>query len=126
MVSKLRMQRISERIQHELSELVLRDVGDPRLVGISITGVKIDSELAFADIHISSVDGSERSAEILEALQHAQGFLRSQLADRIELRVFPRLRFHWDSTPENADRMEKLFEKIRKEREGSASVNADK
>lgn len=122
MVSKLRTQRIAERIQHELSELILRDVGDPRLVGISVTGAKVDSELAFADIYISCVDGSVRSDEILTGLEHAQGFLRSQLAERIDLRIFPRLRFHWDATPENADRMEKLFEKIRKEREESPSI----
>lgn len=117
MVSKLRTQRIAERIQQELSEILLRDVGDPRLVGISITGAKVDSELAFADVYISCVDGSTRTEEILSGLQHAQGFLRSQLAERIDLRIFPRLRFHWDPTPENADRMERLFEKIRKERE---------
>jgi len=121
-VSRLRTQRIAERIQHELSELLLRDAGDPRLVGVSITGVKVDSELAFADIYFSCVDGSIRSHEILDGLRHAQGFLRSQLADRIELRIFPRLRFHWDSTPENADRMERIFEKIRKEREESPTA----
>lgn len=122
MVSKLRMQRIAERIQHELSELLLRDAGDPRLVGVSITGVKVDSELAFADVYISCVDGSIRTQEILDGLHHAQGFLRSQLAERIELRIFPRLRFHWDPTPENADRMERLFEKIRKDREESPTA----
>lgn len=117
MVSKLRTQRIAEQIYQELSELVIHEVSDPRLVGISITEVKVDKELAFADVYISSVEGKERSQEILAGLGHAQGFLRTELANRVDLRVFPRLRFHWDSTPENADRMERLFEKLRQERE---------
>jgi ribosome-binding factor A len=115
-VSKLRLERIEERIHQDLSEIILQEVGDPRLVGVSITGVKVDRELAYADIYISSIEGIGRSAEILDALNHAQGYLRTGLANRVDLRVFPRLRFHWDSTPENADRMEELFEKIRKER----------
>jgi len=48
-------------------------------------------------------------------LEHANGFLRHELAAKVELRVFPRLRFHWDPTPENADHIEKLLESIRKE-----------
>jgi ribosome-binding factor A len=46
-------------------------------------------------------------------LESASGFLRRQLSDRIELRSFPRLRFHWDPTPERADRIEQLLDKIR-------------
>jgi ribosome-binding factor A len=119
-VSRLRTVRIAERIQQELADLLLRDVSDPRLVGVSITGAKVDRELAFADVHISAVEGSERSEEILDALYHAQGFLRTELANRIDLRVFPRLRFHWDETPETADRMERLFAQLRKEREAES------
>ena len=44
-----------------------------------------------------------------EALEHAQGFLRSELARRVQLRTFPRLRFHWDATEEKAETIEKLI-----------------
>jgi ribosome-binding factor A len=74
MVSKLRTQRIAERIQQDLSQLLLTEVHDPRLAGVTITGVKVDRELAFADVYFSCVEGSQRSAEILEGLNHAQGF----------------------------------------------------
>lgn len=118
MVSKLRLVRIEERVQHELSEMMIQEVGDPRIIGVSITSVKIDRELAFADIYVSALDGSQRSNEIIDGLNHAQGYFRSELAKRVDLRIFPRLRFHWDTTPENADRMEKIFERIRLERGG--------
>jgi len=116
MPSKLRLQRISDRIRQELSEMLIREINDPRLEGISITDVKVDRELTYADIFVSAVEGVQRSREVLEGLEHASGFLRHELAAKIELRVFPRLRFHWDPTPENADRIERLLAAIREGR----------
>ena len=109
MVSKERLQRIADRIREELSEILLRETLDPRLRGVTITDVTVDRELDYANIYFSALEGSQRSQEILEGLNHAQGFLRHELALRIELRVFPRLRFHWDPTFERADHMERLF-----------------
>jgi ribosome-binding factor A len=114
-VSKTRAQRIAERVREELSEMLLQEVSDPRLAGIFITEVKIDRELAFADIYVSALEGSVRSGQILEGMQHAQGYLRNELAHRVELRVFPHLRFHWDPTYERADHIEKLFASLHEE-----------
>jgi ribosome-binding factor A len=113
MPSTVRLQRIADRIRQELSEILIREISDPRLHQIFITDVKVDRELAFADIYTSAVEGADRSAEILEGLNHASGFLRRTLASRIELRTFPRLRFHWDPTPEHADHIERLLADLR-------------
>jgi len=115
MPSKLRLQRIGTRIQQELSEMLIKEIQDPRLNGIFITDVKIDRELAFASIYVSAVEGQERSEEILQGLIHARSFIRRELAARIELRAFPQIRFHWDPTPERADHIEKLLAQIREE-----------
>jgi ribosome-binding factor A len=115
MPSSLRLQRISDRIREELSEMVVKEIADPRLDGISITDVKVDRELAYADIFVSAIEGRSRSKEVIHGLEHASGFLRKSLSDRIELRVFPRLRFHWDPTPEQADRIETLLASIKAE-----------
>ena len=109
MVSKSRAQRIADRIREELSLLLIYDIADPRLSGVSITDVSVDRELAYASIYVSALEGSERSEEILAAFNHARGFLRSQLAQRIELRTFPQLRFNWDPTFERAERIEQLL-----------------
>jgi len=114
MPSGVRLQRIADRIRQEISEMLIREISDPRLHQIFITDVKVDRELAFADIYVSAVEGSVRSAEILGGLEHASGFLRHELSTRIELRTFPRLRFHWDPTPENADHIERLLADLRK------------
>jgi ribosome-binding factor A len=116
-VSKVRAQRIGQRIREELSEILVTGSLDPRLQGVSVTEVKIDRELEYASIYFSAVEGSERAPEILEGFKHAQGFLRSELARRIELRSFPRLRFYWDPTYEKAEHMERLFAMLRAEKE---------
>ena len=115
MVSKLRTQRIADRIRQELSEVMLQDVSDPRLVGVHVTDVTVDRELAFAEVYVSALEGKQRAADVIEALQHAQGYLRSALSARMELRVFPRLRFHWDATLERAEHIEKLLASLHTE-----------
>jgi phosphoesterase RecJ-like protein len=113
LVSKTRLTKISERIREDLSEILLMESNDPRLKGITITGAEVDKELAYADIYVCAIEGIQRSQEVLTGLEHAQGYLRTELAHRMELRVFPRLRFHWDPTFEHADQIEEFQEKKR-------------
>lgn len=116
MPSALRLTRIGDRFQKELSEMLVKEeIRDPRLAGITITDVNVDRELAYADIYVSAVEGEVRSQEVLLGLESASGFIRKMLAERIELRSFPKLRFHWDVTPERADRIEQLIATIHQE-----------
>ncbi len=112
MVSTSRAQRIADRFREELSEMMIFDIKDPRLKGAFITDVTVDRELAYADIYVFSSDGSESANEILAGFNRASGFLRSELAQRIELRTFPNLRFHWDPTPERAEKIEELLDSL--------------
>lgn len=120
MPSTTRLQRIGDRLRMELSEMLVKgEIHDPRLEGISITDVIVDRELSYADVYVSAIEGLDRSKEVLKGLEKASGFLRKNLAERVELRIFPRLRFHWDVTPERADRIERLIHEIHKEEEQS-------
>lgn len=112
MVAKIRQQKIAERIREEVSEMLLGELTDPRVAGITVTDVTVDRELAYATIFVSSFDGAERKAEILEGLDRARGFIRYRLSQRIDLRSFPQVRFKWDSTPERAERIEKLINEL--------------
>lgn len=125
MVSKVRAQRIADRVREELSELLIYDIADPRVKGISVTDVTIDRELAYASVYISALEGVSRWSEILEGLESAQGYLRRELSHRIDLRSFPRLRFHWDPTFERADRIEKLFSQLHEESGLDSSPGAE-
>jgi ribosome-binding factor A len=115
MVSKQRTERIAERIRNELSEMVIYDISDPRLKGISITDVNVDRELAFASIYVSAFEGSVRTEEIMAGLESARGFLRRELSHRINLRSFPHLRFYWDPTFERAEHIDRLITSLQEE-----------
>lgn len=123
MPSPIRLKKIADRIKDDLSELLIYEVEDPRLSGVMVTDVNVDRELYYANIYVSAIEGKVRSKEVLAGLESASGFLRSQLAQGIELRAFPRLRFYWDPTPENADRIEYLLKQLHEE---EAAKNADR
>lgn len=102
--------------------MLIHEIADPRLMGISITDVQVDRELAYAKIYVSALEGSERAREIIDGLEHAQGYIRRELASRIDLRTFPRLRFHWDPTYERADKIERLITSLQDEQESQEPI----
>jgi ribosome-binding factor A len=105
---------------------MINGMSDPRLDGVFITDVSIDRELAFADVYVSALEGTKRCNEVLSGIEHAQGFIRKKLSQRIELRTFPRLRFHWDPTPERAEKFEKLLATIHVVESEQKSTDIDK
>jgi ribosome-binding factor A len=115
MVSKTRLQKIEDRIFEELSTILLMEVEDPRLSDVSITKVRVDRELAYANVYVTSLGGSESAEEVLAGLKHAGGYLRSELAHRVDIRHTPRLRFYWDPSPEHVDRIDQLIASLHEE-----------
>jgi len=119
MVSQGRSERIARRIKEELSLLLLFEIQDPRVEGVNVTDVRVDREIAYANIFVSAVEGASRKEDIIDGLQHASGFIRHQLSQKIQLRQFPRLRFNWDPTPEHAQRIDKLLDSLDQDPESS-------
>ena len=95
--------------------MLIKEISDPRLHDVYLTDVRVDRELAYADVYVSAVEGKSRAAEIVQGMESAGGYLRRNLTTRVELRAFPRLRFHWDPTPEHAEHIERLLDQIRQE-----------
>jgi ribosome-binding factor A len=119
MASKARAQKVAKRVQEELSVLLLREVDDPRLRSINVTGVEVDRELAYATVFVSSLSKeSDEIDEILSALNGARGYLRRLLAAQITLRSFPQLRFQYDSTFDRGARVDELLAELDKESGG--------
>jgi len=119
MPTPLRMKRINDRIKQVLSVMLISKIDDPRLAGVSVTDVKVDRELDFANIYVSSLDGAKSSREVIAGLNHARGYLKHEIAQEVDLRVMPRLRFFWDPTPEKADRIDRLLAELHAETEES-------
>ncbi|MFA9401767.1 MAG: 30S ribosome-binding factor RbfA [Anaerolineales bacterium] len=116
MATKARARKVAERIQEELADILKRNVADPRLAMITITDVDVDRELAYAHIYVVASGDDERMDDVLAGLEGAQGYLRSQLAARIQLRSFPQLRFRWDASHERGARIEELLDNLQEER----------
>jgi ribosome-binding factor A len=116
MISQGRAERVAQRVKEELSLLLLFEVNDPRLEGVFVTIVRVDREMAYANIFVSAIEGAERKDDILEGLEHASGFLRHNLAQKLQLRYFPGLRFNWDPSPEHVERIEELMTTLDEEK----------
>ena len=113
MPSPIRQKRVAERIQAELSALILLEMNDPRLDLVSITTVNIDRELEYANIFVSTVGDEARQKEVLQALVHAKGFIRRELSQRLQLRRAPELIFHWDPSPEKVEHIAQLLDQLK-------------
>lgn len=112
MASTLRAKRVADRIRAEVSDLLQREISDPRLALVTVTDVSVDRELAYATVFVSSVGDEARQKEILQALDGARGFLRREVASRMHLRSMPQLRFRWDPTPERGEKLARLIDDV--------------
>lgn len=105
----IKQDRVADRIRTILSELLLREIADPRLQGITVTEVKIDLELAYADIYVNALGDESRKPEVMDGLAHAKSFLRREVGKRLKVRSVPELHFHWDETLEYGERINQLI-----------------
>jgi ribosome-binding factor A len=112
-----RTERVNELIREELSDLLLRELRDPRLDGlISITRVEVSPDLYNAKVDVSVMSETASPADALKALNAAAGFLHKELVHRLEMRRVPFLTFHLDrSIEEGAAVLAHLDEVIRDE-----------
>lgn len=102
-MSKIRQQRTADQIQQILSEVIARQLRDPRLQDLTVTQVKIDRELQYADVYVHALGDDSRRRDVLAGLEKATGFLRHELAGRMRLRTVPHLHFHWDPSLAQAE-----------------------
>lgn len=108
----IKQDRMSERVRTILSELLLREVRDPRLQGVTVTEVKMDPELMFADIYVNALGDESRKDEVLYGLKSANGFLRREVGKRVRLRNTPELHFHWDISLQRGERINQLISSL--------------
>jgi len=94
--------RIEAQMQRVLSELISREVKDPRVGNVTITAVQIAHDLATARIYFVPFAGGHDPKQVGEGLERAQGFLRGEVGRRLSLRHAPRLTFEFDETLDKA------------------------
>ncbi|MBZ9540060.1 MULTISPECIES: 30S ribosome-binding factor RbfA [Modicisalibacter] len=106
-----RTDRVADQLQQELAVLIQREVKDPRLGMVTVSGVTVSRDLGYADVYITLLgdDDPARIKENLAVLKRAGGFLRSQIARRVKLRHVPELRFHYDESVARGHKLSSLI-----------------
>jgi ribosome-binding factor A len=122
----IKSERIADLILSHLSQLMLTEVRDPRLHGVTITEVRLDREIEHADIYVNALGEEDRKREVMDGLDKAQGFLRRELAARLRLRRMPQLHFRWDSVLQQASHMEEVLDALaEQETDSDLSIVSD-
>lgn len=114
-MSNVRAHRVGEQIKKELSEVIMRELKDPRVRFVTITGVEVTGDLQQAKIFITVLGNKEEKEATLKALVKATGFIRSEIGKRIRLRKTPELLFEFDDSIEYGNRIETLLRNIEEE-----------
>jgi ribosome-binding factor A len=113
-----RIERVNNLIRREVSELIQRQLRDPRLDEfVAVTQVTTSPDLQYARVFVSCISGKQEEKKILGVLNSASGFLRTELARKVRLRRIPELSFYWDDSIEHGDRILRLLDEVSREHE---------
>jgi ribosome-binding factor A len=120
-----RTQRIAEQIQRDLAQLIQRDIKDPRMGMVTISFVKVARDLGYAEVYFTVMpfgeqDEAESISAASEVLKEAAGYLRTELAQNMQLRTVPKLRFHYDASIDRGRRLHSLIEETVRESKAKA------
>lgn len=103
--------RIADQIQRDLAELIRNELKDKRIGMITITGVEVSQDYGHAKVYYTTLGSAEENFLTEKGLQHAAVFLRSQLSQRLRLRVVPLLHFIYDRSIEHGIHLSQLIDK---------------
>ncbi len=114
-----RSERLEDQIRADISDMLQRDMTDPRLtttsVMVSITDVELTEDLRYARVYVSILGSDEQTRDAFAAIRHAAGFIRHQLAQRLSLRFVPELSFQLDPSVARGVRVLELMKQIENE-----------
>lgn len=113
-----RVARVAEALQETVAELVQREIKDPRVGMVTITRASVSPDLRNATVFFSRIGDDDQRQKSLAGLRSAAGFIRTQVARRLQLRVAPEIRFELDDNIEYAARMLKLIDENRPPEDG--------
>jgi len=119
-----RIEQINKLLRYEISEVLRRQVKDPRLnTFLAVTEVSTSLDLRHARVFVSRLGNESDKQEILKVLNAASGFLRKELARHLKLRRIPELSFCWDDSIEQGDHILQLIDQVTKESTGNQPEN---
>ena len=113
-----RHQRVGEEIAHEINAMLAGELKDPRLEGnVCVSEVRVQPDMKHARVFVSvRTQNSKEQADAIKALEHASGYIRHELIERLQLRRLPDLHFTLDLSDEHIERIEQLLKQMKTEK----------
>ena len=112
-----RHERVGEEMAHEINAMLAGELKDPRLeVSLVASEVRVQTDMKHARVFISVKGTSKEQTDAIKALEHAAGFIRRELVERMQLRRVPELHFTLDVSQENVERIERLLKEMKKDK----------
>ncbi|MFC5712106.1 30S ribosome-binding factor RbfA [Thalassorhabdus alkalitolerans] len=112
-MGNVRAHRVGEQMKKELADIFTREIKDPRVQFVTVTGVDVTGDLQQAKVFITVLGDEEEKAKTVKALQDAKGFIRSEVGQRIQLRKTPDISFEIDESIEYGNRIEQLLKEVK-------------
>ncbi len=112
-----RSDRVADVLQKEIADIVFRRVKDPRVANITVTGIDVTPDLKQARVFFCVMTGAadeKTKEEVSSGLDNAKGFIRQELGKRLRMRYVPQLDFHYDTSFEYGDKIERLLKDLHK------------
>ncbi|HHY62998.1 MAG TPA: 30S ribosome-binding factor RbfA [Firmicutes bacterium] len=125
-MSSYRPDRVKAAIRQEVSNILQRDLKDPRLGFATVTDVDISGDLQHVKIYVSILGEEESRTETMKALESAKGYIRSEIGRRVPLRLTPEITFEYDESIERGARILKLIEEVQSGRNDEESGDMPK
>jgi ribosome-binding factor A len=122
-MSSTRQRKVQELLVQEISDVIRREMRDPRIGFVTITGAEVTHDLRHAKVFYSSMGTAEERVETGKALNRASGFIRTEFARRAQMRFVPDLHFEFDVSIERGARISQLLEQVR--RDGETTQGTD-
>lgn len=116
MKTNIKTERLNHAIQEEISMILMREIKDEAIKFVTITGVETTTDLSFSKVYYTVLDDTKKE-ETKESLERAASFIRTKLAERIEIRHTPELKFIYDTSIAYGNHIEKIIEEIKEKEE---------
>ena len=113
MLAGKRSVRVGDQLLREMADLLMRKVKDPRVSGVTLTGIHLSNDLKHSRVYYSTIGKREDVVRIQAGLDSAKGFIKREIGMRLDLKYVPDIIFIHDLSLEKGDYMEKLFEKMK-------------
>jgi ribosome-binding factor A len=112
-----RHERVGEEIAHEINAMLAGELKDPRLEGmVLISEVRVQPDMKHARVFVSMQGSTQEQNDAIKALEHAAGFIKRELIERLKLRRLPELHFALDHSQEYSERIEQLLRDMKKDK----------